>query len=107
MRRPTSVSCLCLGFWARFCLSGEFALLQRCGFLFLARLFAAHLGHPLPGIHSPATFAGTAVARRGVFVVVEVIVPDQFLTGRNVADGEEPDAPLDLVDFAVGIAGVI
>src|ERR1039458_651876 len=92
MRRPTSARRLCRGFWARLCLSGGVALLRRCGFLFLACFFAAHLGHPLPGIHSPATFAGTAVARSGVVVVVEVVVPDQFLTGGNVTDGEEPDA---------------
>src|ERR1035441_8735175 len=94
MRRPTSVSCLCLGFWARFCLSGEFALLQRCGFLFLARLFAAHLGHPLPGIHSPATFAGTAMAWGRIFVIVEVVVPHQLLTGCDVAGWESPDEHL-------------
>jgi hypothetical protein len=47
------------------------------------------------------------VARSGVVVVVEVVVPDQFLTGGNVTDGEEPDAALDLVDFAVGIAGMV
>jgi hypothetical protein len=42
-----------------------------------------------------------------VVVVVEVIVPDKFFSRCDVTDGEEPDAPLDLVDFAVGIAGVI
>src|ERR1700689_4564142 len=34
------------------------------------RLLAAHLGHPLSRIHGAAALAGTAVARRGVLVVI-------------------------------------
>ena len=47
------------------------------------------------------------MARRGIVVVVQVVIPDKFLTGSDVADRKEPDASLDLVDFAVGIARMI
>ena len=47
------------------------------------------------------------MARGGVFVVVEVIVPNQLLSSGNIADSKNPDTSFDLVDFAIGIAGVI
>ena len=47
------------------------------------------------------------MARGWLFVVVKVVVPDQFFPGGNVAHGEEPDAAFDLIDLAVGIAGVV
>jgi hypothetical protein len=47
------------------------------------------------------------MAGGGVFVVVEVVVPNQLFAGSDVADGEEPDAAFDLVYFAVRITGVI
>jgi hypothetical protein len=43
----------------------------------------------------------------GVVVVVQVVVPHQFFTRRNVADREQPHPAFDLIDFAVGIARVI
>src|SRR5580700_187456 len=83
-------------------------LLLRFSFQFLlAGFFSAHFGHPLSGIHGAAAFGGAAVAGGGVFVVVEVVVPDKLFAGSYVPDGEEPDAAFDFVDFAVGIAGVI
>ena len=47
------------------------------------------------------------MAGRRVFVVVEIVVPDEFFTGGDVAQGEEPNASLDLVDFAVRIARMV
>jgi len=47
------------------------------------------------------------MAGGGVVVVVEVVVPEEFFSGGDVADGEDPDAAFDLVDLAVGIAGMI
>ena len=42
---------------------------------FLAGL-TAHLGHPLAGVHCASAFGGAAMARGGVIIVVEVVVPD-------------------------------
>src|SRR5579864_753218 len=78
----------------------------RLSFLF-SRFTAAHLGHPFPRIHGAATFRRAAVARGRVFVVVEVVVPDEFFAGGNGAQGKDPDPAFDLVHFAVGIAGMI
>ena len=47
------------------------------------------------------------MAGRGIFVVVEVVIPHQFFSGGDVAHRKEPDAAFDLVDFTVGIAGVV
>jgi len=42
-----------------------------------------------------------------LFVVVEVVIPEEFLAGGDVAQGKDPDAPFDLVDLAVRVAGMI
>jgi hypothetical protein len=47
------------------------------------------------------------MAGGGILVVVEVVVPNQLFAGGNVTDGEEPDAALDFIDLAVGVAGMI
>jgi hypothetical protein len=47
------------------------------------------------------------MARRGIFVVIEIVVPKQFLPRGNVAQGENPYPVFDLIDLAVRIAGVI
>src|SRR5439155_3077740 len=63
--------------------------------------------HPLSRIHGAAALSRAAVARRGLIVVIQVVVPDQFFSRGNVADGEKPDAAFDLVDFAIGVAGMV
>ena len=89
-------------------LLGGFSFLRGRGFaLFLGGFAAPHFGHPLSGVHGAAAFTGAAMAGGGIFVVVEVVVPDQLFAGSDVADGEEPNAAFDLVYFAVGITGVI
>ena len=82
-------------------------MLAASSFFLLSCFAAAHFGHPFSGIHRAAAFGGSAVAGGGLFVVVEVVVPDEFFAGGDVAQGEEPDAAFDLIDLAVGIAGVI
>ena len=47
------------------------------------------------------------MAGSGILVVVKVVIPDQFFAGGDVAEGEDPDAALDLVYLAIGFAGVI
>ena len=47
------------------------------------------------------------MARRRIVIVVEAVVPEQFLAGSNVAQGEDPDPALDFVDFAIGVAGMV
>jgi len=47
------------------------------------------------------------MAGRGIVIVVEVVVPQQFFSGGDVADGKNPHSGLDLVDLAVGIAGMV
>src|SRR5579864_1998360 len=97
---------LCGGFAGALYLSGPAS--QGSRFLFqLAFLAAAHFGHPFSRIHSAAAFGRTAAAGSGFFVVVKVVIPDKFFASRNVADGEEPDAAVDLVNFAVGVAGMV
>jgi hypothetical protein len=47
------------------------------------------------------------VAGRRIIVVVQVVIPKQFFAGGDVADGKNPHPVLDLIHFAVGIAGMI
>jgi hypothetical protein len=47
------------------------------------------------------------MARGGIFVVVEVIVPNQLFSWGDIAERKNPNVSFDFVDFAVGIAGVI
>ena len=47
------------------------------------------------------------MAWRGLFVVVEVVVPDEFFPGNDIPHGKDPYAALDLVDLTIGIARVI
>src|SRR5579864_225937 len=49
---------------------------------------AAKFSHPLPRIHRPTAFASTAVTGGRVYIVIEAVVPDQFLARRNVALGK-------------------
>src|SRR5579859_3490697 len=88
-------------------LSGS-SFLRSFGFpLLLAGFAPSHFGHPLARIHGAAAFGRAAVAGGWVFVIVKVVVPNQFFAGGDVADREKPGAALDLVDFAVGIAGMV
>jgi hypothetical protein len=75
--------------------------------LLLARFPASHFGHPLAGIHAASAFGRATVAGSGIVVVVEVIVPDEFFADCDVAQGEEPDSALDLVNLAVGFTGMV
>src|SRR6266852_2798910 len=68
---------------------------------------AAHLRDPFLGVHSAAAIFRATVAGGRFFVVIEVVVPDQLFAGSDVAQDKDPDPALDLIDFAVGIAGVI
>src|SRR5206468_775806 len=78
---------LCRGVAGRPCFSNDPALLDRQRFPpFLARFATPHLGHPLSRIHGAATLSRAAVARRGLIVVIQVVVPDQFFSRGNVAD---------------------
>ena len=47
------------------------------------------------------------MAGRRIIVVVKVVIPHQLFTGCNVADGENPNPILNLIDFTIGIAGMI
>lgn len=47
------------------------------------------------------------MAGRGFLVIVEVVIPNEFFTGGNVAERKNPDAAFDLIHLAVWIAGVI
>lgn len=47
------------------------------------------------------------MAGRRFLIVIKVVVPNEFFAGGDVAQGKEPDASLDLVDFAVRIAGMV
>ena len=67
------------------------------------RIFAIHSREYMV----PRHLRRAAVAGGGIVVVVEVVVPEEFFAGGNVADGEDPDPAFDLIDFAVGIAGMI
>src|ERR1700694_1166082 len=85
-----------------------FLLFLRFGFpLLLAGCFTADFGHPFSRVHGAAAFGRTAAAGGRVIVVVEVVVPDEFFAGGDVADGEDPDAAFNFVDLAGGIARMI
>jgi hypothetical protein len=43
----------------------------------------------------------------GIFIIVEVVIPNQLFPGGDVAHGKDPDPAFDLVDLTVRIAGVI
>src|SRR5579875_1277944 len=75
--------------------------------LFLAGCGVAHFSQPFGRVHAAPAIAATAVAGRLVLAVVEAVVVGQFFAGGNVANAFDVDAPVLLVGFAVGIAGVI
>ena len=93
---------------AGLCLSNHSAFLHRRRFPSLLACFPSpHLGHPFSRIHGAAALSRAAVAGRRILVVVEVVVPDEFFSCGDVADREEPDAALDLIHLAIGIARVV
>src|ERR1700722_859613 len=75
--------------------------------LLLAGGLSTHLGHPFARVHSASAFWRAAVAGRRIVIVVKVVIPQQFFSRSDVAQGENPGAVLDLIDLAVGIAGMV
>ena len=47
------------------------------------------------------------MTRGGIVIIVEVVVPDQFLARCDVTESEKPHPPFDLIDLAVGVARMI
>src|SRR5579872_2922190 len=73
---------------ARFCLRQRltcFAILTGFQFFLLAGFSTSDLGHPLAGVHGAAALLGTAVAGRGILVVIQVVIPDEFFPSGDVA----------------------
>src|SRR4029077_6533355 len=68
---------------------------------------AAHLGDPLWRVHRAAAVRAATRTGRRCLIIVKVVVPDQFFSSGNVAERKNPDPVLDLIDFAIGITGVI
>src|ERR1700687_1006795 len=79
------------------------------GLLFdeIGSLVQAQFLHPFLGIYGAAAVGGAAVARGSIVVIVETVIPNQLLSGRDVAHGKNPAAAFDFVHFAVGLARMI
>src|SRR3954468_7411301 len=93
--------------------AGEFPLLRRLfssRFLFLKSLLAGfflQLADLVPGIHRAAAFTGAAAAGGFTLAIEQVVVVRELLAGLDVAHGVDPDPAIDLVGFAVGLAGMV
>src|SRR5215471_404074 len=81
------------------CLSAFLALTQK---LFLPRDFFG--GEHGPPASLQAAVTGSGFAR---IAVKEVVIVGQFFAGLNIARGNDPDAIIDLVGFAVRIARMV
>lgn len=83
---------------------GHSGALFCCSFFGCAGAALQFLGR----VHGLAAAGSAAVAGGLVLVsIVEVVVVGQLLSGRDIANGNDPDASSYLVGFAIGIAGMI
>ena len=97
---------LFLGFFS-FAINGTFLSFSLLTLLLpLGGALAA--GDLRPGVHRLAAMGQRRSYTSPLFVtIVEAVIVSQLFAGGDVPDGENPDAAIHLVGFAVGIAGVV